>query len=104
MRVEFDSTKRDITLAQRGLDEAPDLSTQDPALGVWRMGEKPVPPEEGMAAMAAARRGRPALPVKRPMLSMRVDVEVLAHLRASGKGWQTRVNALLKEAVEKGRL
>jgi uncharacterized protein (DUF4415 family) len=29
---------------------------------------------------------------------------VLAHLRASGKGWQTRVNALLKEAVEKGRL
>jgi hypothetical protein len=34
MRVEFDSTKRDITLAERGLDEAPDLSTQDPALGV----------------------------------------------------------------------
>jgi uncharacterized protein (DUF4415 family) len=38
------------------------------------------------------------------MLSMRVDVEVLTRLRASGKGWQTRVNALLKEAVEQGRL
>ena len=35
---------------------------------------------------------------------MRVNVEVLARLRASGKGWQTRVNALLREAVEKGRL
>ncbi|MFM7533233.1 MAG: BrnA antitoxin family protein [Rubrivivax sp.] len=85
-------------------DEAPDLSTQDPAHGAWRVGAKPVSPEEGLAAMGAARRGRPALPVKRPMLSMRVDVEVLARLRASGKGWQTRVNALLKEAVEKGRL
>ena len=85
-------------------DEAPDLSTQDPAQGVWRVGAQSVSPEEGMAAMKAARRGRPVLPVKRPMLSMRVDVEVLASLRASGKGWQTRVNALLKEAVKKGRL
>jgi uncharacterized protein (DUF4415 family) len=85
-------------------DEAPDLSTQDPALGAWRVGARPVSAEEGMSAMKVARRGRPALPVKRPMLSMRVDVEVLARLRASGKGWQTRVNALLKEAVEQGRL
>ncbi len=38
------------------------------------------------------------------MLSMRADPDVLAHLRASGKGWQTRVNALLREAVEQGRL
>ena len=86
MRVEFDSTKRDITLAQRGLDEAPDLSTQDPALGVWRMGEKPVPPEEGMAALTAARRGRPALPVKRPMLSMRVDVVSAGSPAGFGQG------------------
>ena len=54
--------------------------------------------------MATARRGRPAVLVKRPMLSMRVDAEVLEGLRASGKGWQTRVHALLKEAVERGRL
>ncbi|WP_369126232.1 BrnA antitoxin family protein [Ventosimonas gracilis] len=25
-------------------------------------------------------------------------------MRASGKGWQTRVNALLREAVEQGRI
>ena len=31
-------------------------------------------------------RGRPKAAVKRPMLSMRVDPDVLAHLRASGKG------------------
>ena len=48
--------------------------------------------------------GRPPAGVKRPMLSMRTDPDVLAKLRASGPGWQTRVNALLREAVEHGRL
>jgi uncharacterized protein (DUF4415 family) len=38
------------------------------------------------------------------MLSMRTDPDVLAYLRGTGKGWQTRVNALLREAVAKGKL
>lgn len=49
-------------------------------------------------------RGRPKAAIKRPMLSMRVDPDVLAHLRASGKGWQTKVNALLRRAVEQGKV
>ena len=49
-------------------------------------------------------RGRPVVAVKRPMLSMRVDPDVLAHLRASGKGWQTKVNALLRQAVDRGAI
>ena len=49
-------------------------------------------------------RGRPVVTVKRPMLSMRVDPDVLAYLRASGKGWQTKVNALLRQALERGEL
>ena len=50
------------------------------------------------------RAGRPRLEVKRPMLSMRTDPDVLEKLRASGPGWQTRVNALLRDAVSHGRL
>lgn len=46
--------------------------------------------------------GRPPVAVKRPTLNMRVDADVMEHLRQSGKGWQTRVNKLLREAVEKG--
>lgn len=49
-------------------------------------------------------RGRPVVAVKRPMLSMRVDPDVLAYLRASGKGWQTKVNALLRQAVDQGKM
>ena len=50
------------------------------------------------------RRGRPKATQQRPMLSMRMDADLLAHLRASGRGWQTRVHALLREAVTAGRL
>lgn len=47
-------------------------------------------------------RGRPAVPVKRPTLNMRIDADVLDAFRATGAGWQTRINAVLRDAVEHG--
>ena len=47
-------------------------------------------------------RGRPAVPVKRPTLNMRVDAEVLEAFKATGQGWQTRINAVLRDAVAHG--
>ena len=47
-------------------------------------------------------RGRPVVPVKRPTLNMRVDAEVLAAFKATGAGWQTRINAVLRDAVAHG--
>ena len=38
------------------------------------------------------------------MLSLRLDSDVLEKLRASGKGWQTRLSKHIKEAVLKGTL
>ena len=46
--------------------------------------------------------GRPASQVKRPTLNMRVDADVLAAFKATGPGWQTRINALLRDAVARG--
>jgi uncharacterized protein (DUF4415 family) len=45
-------------------------------------------------------RGRPPIAVKRPTLNMRVDAEVLEAFKATGPGWQTRINSLLREAVK----
>ena len=56
------------------------------------------------AQAKVTRPGRPRVAVQRPTLNMRVDPDVMQHLRDSGKGWQTRVNQVLREAVEKGRL
>ena len=44
-------------------------------------------------------RGRPPVSVKRPTLNMRVDADVLDAFKATGPGWQTRINAALRAAV-----
>jgi uncharacterized protein (DUF4415 family) len=44
----------------------------------------------------------PPVLVRRPTLNMRVDAEVLEAFKATGPGWQTRINALLREAVKRG--
>lgn len=51
---------------------------------------------------ASIKRGRPAAAVKRPTLNMRVDADVLEAFKATGPGWQTRINAVLVKAVRKG--
>ena len=47
-------------------------------------------------------RGRPTVPTKRPTLNMRVDADVLDAFKATGPGWQTRINAVLRDAVTHG--
>jgi uncharacterized protein (DUF4415 family) len=46
-------------------------------------------------------RGRPPLPEgeKKKRVSIMLDPDVLSKLRSEGKGWQTRANALLREAL-----
>ena len=36
--------------------------------------------------------------------TIRFDPDLLAALKASGSGWQTRVNQVLREAVRRGQL
>ena len=45
--------------------------------------------------------GRPLLPdeVKKRRVTIMLDPDVLAHFRATGKGWQTRINAALRKAA-----
>jgi uncharacterized protein (DUF4415 family) len=47
-------------------------------------------------------RGRPPVAIKRPTLNMRVDADVLDAFKATGPGWQTRINAVLRDAVAHG--
>lgn len=45
----------------------------------------------------AARRGRPPKDAPKEAVKLRLDPDVLAVLRATGAGWQTRVNTILRE-------
>ena len=66
-------------------DMAPDLSTAG-----W--------PEK--LAQAPVRRGRPPVTTPKVSTTIRLSQKVLDHFKAGGRGWQTRINAALREWIE----
>lgn len=44
--------------------------------------------------------GRPKLARPKEQLTLRLDAEVVEAFRTTGKGWQARINTLLREAVQ----
>ena len=57
-----------------------------------------------MAKMKPSRRGRPKLDAPKMEVKIRLDARTVEHLRGSGPGWQTRVNALLGQLVAAGHI
>lgn len=43
-------------------------------------------------------RGRPPVASPRQQVSIRLDPDVIAKFKATGKGWQSRINDILKNA------
>ncbi|KXU39112.1 hypothetical protein AXE65_10400 [Ventosimonas gracilis] len=50
------------------------------------------------------RTGRPPVANPKRPTTIRLSPEVIDAFRATGRGWQTRIDALLREAVEQGRV
>jgi uncharacterized protein (DUF4415 family) len=47
------------------------------------------------------RPGRPKKAFVKQAVSLRLDPDVLAHFRAAGPGWQSRINAALRKAARR---
>lgn len=77
-------------------DDAPELTDEFFEKGVWRIGDEIVSRNEAQAE-AAKRRGRPAGSGTKISTTIRFDAEVLAAFKATGDGWQTRMNDALKD-------
>jgi len=60
-------------------------------------GGKVVRPATGV--LVNDRRGRPRLADPKQAVKLRLDADRLAHFRATGPGWQTRMNAALRKAA-----
>jgi len=56
------------------------------------------------AAKPLMRVGRPSLANPKVSTTIRLDADVMHAFKAVGRGWQTRINALLREAVKAGRV
>jgi uncharacterized protein (DUF4415 family) len=69
-------------------EEIPELTDEDFARGVRSIGGKPIP------------RGRPKADVTKDAVSLRLDRDVVAHFRRTGRGFQSRINAALRKAAK----
>jgi uncharacterized protein (DUF4415 family) len=68
-------------------DDAPELTDAFFKTATVREGSKVI------------RRGRPKTANPKAMVTLRLDTSVLDRLRALGPGWQTRANAILRDAL-----
>jgi len=51
-----------------------------------------------LAAAIDRARGRPPLDRPKKQISIRLDQDVIDKFKATGKGWQARINAVLRDA------
>jgi uncharacterized protein (DUF4415 family) len=73
--------------AWRDPDDAPELTDDFFRRANWYRGRKLV------------RRGRPPGPVPKRPVTIRLDIDVIAHFQKAGPGWQSRINAALRRAA-----
>ena len=78
------ANKKSMASAWADPDEAPDLSAPE-----W----------QAKLAKAPVKRGRPKAATAKISTTIRLDQEVLAALRQTGPGWQTRANSILREKL-----
>lgn len=92
----LDKVDADI-VTQEDLDEIPERTEEDFARAKPHIGGKPVTWEEARAE--AAKLGRPKSANPKEHVNLRLDADVVAYYRASGAGWQTRINETLRRAA-----
>jgi uncharacterized protein (DUF4415 family) len=77
-------------------DDAPELTDEFFEKAVWRIGDRVVSREE-VKAEIAKRHGMPIGGEDKVSTTIWLDADVLAAFEATGDGWQTRMNDVLKE-------
>ena len=88
-RIGSDLKKVDAyVLTQADYDEIPELTDEDFARGDLYFGRKLVG------------RGRPKSELTKDAVSLRLDQDVIAHYRGTGRGWQSRINETLRKAAK----
>lgn len=79
-------------------DDAPELTDEFFENATWMIGDQPIPREKGEVALRQAlARGRPKAPQPKQALTVRYDADIVAAFKATGKGWQTRMNDALRD-------
>lgn len=89
--IEYEDGTR-VELAE---DDSPPFSDEE-----WASAGPAVKGPPAAVLESARKRGRPPKAVTKARVNMSLDPDVVEALRASGPGWQTRVNAHLREWLQ----
>ena len=73
--------------------DAPEWTNED-----WTRAQPAIEVDPEIVEWSRRTRGRQKAPTKE-LISIRLDADLAFHFRASGKGWQTRLNDTLRKAV-----
>ena len=76
-------------------DDAPELTDEFFENATWAI--------NGVPISTPPRRGRPISEHPKVHTRLRIDPDVLEHFKASGPGWQTRINAALRETMDRSK-
>lgn len=76
-------------------DEAPEWTDEQWDEAEFAIGDRVIRPARG----TLTKPGRPPSGDPKRQVTVRLDSAVLERLRGSGPGWQTRLNAILREAL-----
>ncbi|MGZ8362668.1 MAG: BrnA antitoxin family protein [Caulobacteraceae bacterium] len=94
-------------MSDPNLDDMPDGPIDDEDNPEWTaedfaraQGPETLPPEvlAAFPRTLARLRGQQKTPTKKPV-SLRLSPEVVEHFRATGPGWQTRIDETLKQVI-----
>ncbi len=77
-------------------DDAPPWNDEVFARAEIHDGDKVIRPATG----TLTKRGRPRSEKPKRQVTLRLDSDVIDHFRATGAGWQSRINDVLKRAVQ----
>lgn len=91
MSTKFENARR---MAQKNLADITD--EEDVAITKAAQDDPDAQPVNGLMRK---KRGRPFAKVTKTKVSIRLSPEVLEALRATGKGWQTRVDDVLRKEM-----
>ncbi len=89
------SVEEDVMITEQAREEG--TLHDDEALEQFRSFEDSALPD----SLKAATRGRPKADVTKDSITIRLSPEVTAYFRSTGKGWQTRLDDVLREYVSK---
>lgn len=91
--IPTDEEEAEIQRQIREDPDAPEWTEED-----WARAKPAIEVEPELVEWSLRTRGKQKAPVKE-FISIRLDRDITAHFRASGPGWQTRLNDTLRRAL-----